>query len=200
LWVFRENARHRLQQLWAGALSRREIDELADVLRRENPVWLGGIDTRHAPPSKRFRLVWTLPPEPCRIYTRRGLASEVGPATVTRHGPWRRQRTAVPSVSHVEGWIASDWIHAGITLKGRAGEDWEVIRLENEGRFTQFLLMYDGIDLLIDTGWLDRVVPRVAGVFGVAWRIVDYTVTPSAIVRQGDGGEEDEPDRAPRVP
>jgi hypothetical protein len=68
-----------------------ELPEFADVLRRENSVWLGGIDTRHLPPSKRFRLVWTLPPTPCRIYTRRGLATEVEPAIVTRHG-CRRDR------------------------------------------------------------------------------------------------------------
>src|SRR5262245_50012892 len=186
LWVFRERAEHRLEQLWAGELSRPEIDELADVLRRENSVCLGGIDSRHAPPSKRFRLLWTLPPAPCRIYTRRGLASEVEPAIVTRHGLRRRQQHAVRSVSHVEGWIGPDWTHAGITLKGRAGEEWEVIRLRNEGLFMQFLIMYDGIDLMMDTSWLDRIVPRVAEVFGVAWHFVDHTVTPPEIVRQSE--------------
>jgi hypothetical protein len=187
VWVFRENVKHRLKQLWAGELSRPEIDEFAAALRRENSVWLGGIDTRHAPPSRRFRLVWTLPPGPCRIYTRRGLASEVEPTTVTRHGFRRRQQHAVRSVSHVEGWIGHDWIYSGITLKGRDREEWEVVRLKNEGLFTQFLVMYDGIDLMMDTGWLDRVVPRVADVFGVTWRIVDYTVTPPKIDRQGGG-------------
>jgi len=186
LWVFRESVEQRLEQLWAGMLSRPEIDELADVLRRESSVWLGGIDTRHAPPSRRFRLVWTLPPAPCRIYTRRGLASEVEPTLVTRHGSRRRQRNAVGSVSHVEGWIGADWTHAGIALKGRAGEEWGVVRLKNEGPFMRFLIMYDGIDLMMDTGWLDGVVPRVAAVFGVAWRIVDHTVTPPGIVRQGE--------------
>jgi hypothetical protein len=95
-------------------------------------------------------------------------------------------KTAVRFVSHVEGWISPDWTDAGITLKGRGSEEWEVIRLKNEGPFVHFLLMYDGIDLMMDTGWLDRVVPRVADVFGVAWRIVDYTVTPPKIDRQSE--------------
>ena len=48
----------------------------------------------------------------------------------------------------------------------------------------QFLLMYDGIDLMVDTSWLDFVVPRVAEVFGVPWKIVDYTDTPPQVSRQ----------------
>ena len=44
--------------------------------------------------------------------------------------------------------------------------------------------MYDGIDLMVDTGWLDRVVPRVAEVLGLEWRVVDYTKTPSNVERQ----------------
>lgn len=49
LWVFRENA-HRLEQLWAGVLNRPESEELIDLLLRAGSVWLGGIDTLHAPP------------------------------------------------------------------------------------------------------------------------------------------------------
>jgi hypothetical protein len=116
---------------------------------------------------------------------RRGSTIDVEPALVTRHGIWRREQFAVRSASVVEGWISRDRIYAGISLKGEGGEEWEVVRLENEGLFTQFLLMYDGIDLMMDTGWLYRLVPRVAEVLGVGWRIVDLTVTPPEIVRQG---------------
>jgi hypothetical protein len=185
LWVFRENARNRLKRLWAGVLTRPEVDELVELLSRAGSVWLAGIDTRHPPPSKWFRLVWTLPPAPCRIYTRRGLATEVEPGVVTRHGSWQRRQIVARPVRSVEGWIARDWIHAGIAARGCGGEGWEVVRLKNAGSFTAFLLMYDGLDLLMDTGWLDAVVPRVADVFGVEWKIVDYTVAPPKIVRQG---------------
>ena len=184
VWVFRESDACRLERLWAGVLDRAEGDRLADQLSRGNPLWLGGIDCRHAPPSRRFRLVLTLPPAPCRIYTRRGLAVEAGPAFVTRHDSRRCQQQAVRPVSHVEGWIGPDWTYAGITVKGPGNEAWEVIRLKNEGPFIRFLLAYDGIDLMMDTAWLDSVVPRVAEVLGVAWKIVDYTDTPPAIVRQ----------------
>jgi len=88
-------------------------------------------------------------------------------------------------VSHVEGWISSDWMCAGITLNGHGKEQWEVIRLKNPGLFMQFLLMYDGIDLMVDTSWLDFVVPRVAEVFGVPWKIVDYTDTPPLTRQSG---------------
>jgi hypothetical protein len=186
LWVFHESARNRLQQRWAGVLTRPEIDEFVGRLRQRTCVWFGGIDTLHPPPSKRLRLVWTLAPAPCRIYTRRGLAIDVESALVTRHLLWRREQFAVRSASVVEGWIGRDWTYAGISVKGHGGEEGEVVRLKNAGAFMQFLLMYDGMDLLVDTGWLDRVVPRVAEVFGVAWRIVDYTVTPPKIVRQSD--------------
>jgi len=184
VWVFGESAGGRLKQLWAGVLERAEGDTLADELGREKSLWLGGIDILHAPPSKRFRLVWTRPPAPCRIYTRRGLASETAPGSVTRHGFWSGHRQAVRAVSHVEGWISSDWMCAGITLNGQDNEQWEVIRLRNPGRFMQFIMMYDGIDLLVDTSWLNFVVPRVAEVFGVPWKIVDYTDTPPQITRQ----------------
>ena len=185
VWVFRENARGRLKQLWSGVLDRSESDEVASVLERENSVWLGDIDTLHDPPSRRFRLVWTLPPAPCRIYTRRGLITEVESAVVTRHLFWRRKQSPMQSWSVVEGWIGRDWRYAGISLKGHGGEEWEVVRIKNEGLFTQVLLMYDGIDLMVDTFWLDRVVPRVAEVFGLGWKIVDYTVTPPKIDLQG---------------
>jgi hypothetical protein len=104
---------------------------------------------------------------------------------VTRHRSWRRERFSVPASSEVQGWIAGDWRYAGISLKGPAGEEREVIRLENAGLLTQFLMMYDGIDLLVDTDWLERVVPRVAEVLGAPWTIVDYTVTPPEIAQQG---------------
>jgi hypothetical protein len=184
LWVFRENAANQLQQRWAGVLTRPEIDEFVSRLREQDSVWLGGIDTHHGPPSKRFRLVWTLPPAPCRIYTRRGLAIDAESPVVTRHLFWRREQFAVQSSSVVEGWISRDWTHSGISLNGDGGEEWEVVRLKNAGPFMQFLLMYDGIDLLVDTGWLDRVVPRVAEVLGAGWKIVDFTVTPPEILRQ----------------
>src|SRR5438094_4810051 len=56
VWVFGESAGGRLKQLWAGVLERAEGDTLADELGREKSLWLGGIHTLHAPPSKRFRL------------------------------------------------------------------------------------------------------------------------------------------------
>lgn len=52
------------------------------VFHEKQILWRGAIDTYHLPPSKRFRLVWTLPPAPCRIYTRRGLRCEVEPSRV----------------------------------------------------------------------------------------------------------------------
>lgn len=184
LWVFRENSRNRLRQCWAGVLTRPEIDEFVGRLRERGTVWLGTIDARHAPPCRWFRLAWTLPPAPCRIYTRRGLAVEVEPSVVTKHHFWRRERFAVQPSSVVEGWISRDWIYAGISLKGAAGEEWEVVRKKGAGLFTQFLLMYDGIDLMVDTGWLYGVVPRVAEVLGAPWKIVDYTATPPKVDRQ----------------
>ena len=185
LWVFHEDAPNRLQQRWAGVLTHPEIDELVSRLREQTSIWIGGIDTYHGPPSQRFRLVWTRPPAPCRIYTRRGLAVDVEPGLVTRRLVRRRERFAVPASSVVEGWIRRDWTCAGISLKGRGGEESEFVRVKNAGHFMQFLLMYDGIDLMVDVGWLERVVPRVAEVLGVGWKIVDFTVAPPSIVREG---------------
>jgi hypothetical protein len=185
VWMFREIAPNRLQQLWAGKLTGPESDELVSRLRQRQWVWLGRIDTFHPPPSRRFRLVWTLPPAPCRIYTRRGLAIAVEPTGVTRHLSRRRQELVVPSPSSVvEGWIHRDWTYAGVSVMRDGIEQGEIFRLKNAGPFLQFLMMYDGIDLMVDTGWLDGVVPRVAEVLGVAWRIVDHTVTPSKIVQE----------------
>jgi hypothetical protein len=185
LWIFRERAPNRLRQRWSGVLTRPEADELVQRLRQQTSIWMGGIDSYHDPPSRRFRLVWTLPPAPCRIYTRRGLAVDVEPALVTRRLSWRRERFAVPSSSVVEGWIRADWTCSGICLKGPAGEESEILRVKNANLFEQFLLMYDGIDLMIDVDWLERVVPRVAEVLGLAWRIVDFTAAPPKIVGEG---------------
>jgi hypothetical protein len=189
LWVFGEDAASRLESRRAEVVARPEVAELVRQVREQqappqDEVWLGGIDAYHPPPSTRFRLVWTLPPAPCRIYTRRGLAACVEPGVVTRHLRGRREQLAVRSSSVVEGWISSDWTHAGISLKGDTGEAWEVIRLRNAGPFSRLLIMYDGIDLMVDTAWLDRVTPRVADVLGVEWRIVDHTVTPPEVTGQ----------------
>jgi hypothetical protein len=184
LWVF-EITPDRLRQRFAGALARPELEELVGRLRERRPVWLGCVESLHPPPSRRWRLVWTLPPAPCRIYLRRGGVIHVEPGGVSRHLARRREQVDVSSPSFVEGWIGSDWIHAGISLKRHAGEEAEIVRLKNAGLFTQFLLMYDGIDLMVDTSWLDGVVPRVAEVLGVGWRIVDYTVTPPKLVGEG---------------
>src|SRR5262245_45311363 len=140
LWVFAEDDASRLQVRRAEAVARPAVAELVrQVRQRHEPgqedVWRGSIDGYHPPPSKRFRLVWTLPPAPCRIYTRRGLAACVEPGVVTRHLRGRREELAVRASSVVEGWIGSDWTHAGISLKGQTGEAWEVIRLRNAGPF-----------------------------------------------------------------
>lgn len=185
LWVFRADPPMRLTQRWAGELTRPERDEMLERLRERHPLWLGRIHTPHAPPSRRFRLVWTLPPAPCLIYTRRGLAIAVEPAGITRHFARRSERIAVKPSAVVEGWIGSDWIYAGLSLKS-GGEESVVLRLKNAGLFEQFLLMYDGIDLMLDTAWLDGVVPRVAEVLGSAWRIVDYTETPPKLVSESE--------------
>jgi hypothetical protein len=185
LWVFHESAAHRLEKQWAGEPARAEIDECVGRLRQRGPVWLGGIDTRHAPPAVCFRLVWTLRPAPCRIYTRRRLVVEVEPASVTTHRCRRRARLAATEASALEGWISPDWTRAGISLAGPGAERREVLRLGNAGLFTQFLLMYDGIDLMVDTSWLDEVVPRMAGTLGLPWRIVDLTETPPRVTGQG---------------
>jgi hypothetical protein len=182
LWVF-EAAPNRLRRRWAGALARRELDELIGRLRERHPVWLGCVESLHPPPSSRYRMVWTLPPAPCWIYPRRGGGIHVEPTGVTRHVSRRREQIEVASASAVEGWIRSDWACAGISLEQPGGEKAEIVRLNHPGLFTQFLLMYDGIDLMVDTMWLDGVVPRVAEVLDVAWRIVDYTVTPPKLVR-----------------
>jgi hypothetical protein len=184
LWVFREKAPNRLEQRWSGTLQSSEIDELVGRLRERHPVWLGAIDTCHPAPSRRFRLVWTLAPAPCRLYTRRRLAVHVEPTGATRHRLRRRERVAVPESSVVEGWISSDWTWSGISLKGDRGEEAEIFRLKGAGLFAQFLIMYDGIDLMMDTWWLDGVVPRVAEVLGLPWRIVDYTETPPKVVQE----------------
>lgn len=183
VWAFEENATNRLKARWSGVLTPSECDELAGMLRRHRSVWVAGIDTRHPPPCRRFRMVYTFPPAPCRVYTRRGLMAAVEPAAATRYLP-RLKQIAVRSSSVVEGWIGHDWIHAGISLVGDAGAREELVRLKNAGKFDQFLLMYDGIDLMMDTGWLDRVVPRVAEVLGLEWRVVDYTETPPKVERQ----------------
>lgn len=183
VWALEENAKKRLKTRWSGVLRLSEFDELAGVLRQHRSVWLAGIDTRHPPPSRWFRMVYTLPPAPCRIYTRRGLVAGVEPAAATRCLP-RLKQIAVQSSSVVEGWISHDWIHAGISLVGDAGAREELVRLTNAGLFNQFLLMYDGIDLMMDTRWLDGVVPRVAEVLGLEWRVVDYTKTPPKVERQ----------------
>lgn len=184
LWVFRENARRRLTQCWAGVLTRPEIDELVVRLRERHSVWRGAIESVHPPPWRWFRLVWTLPPAPCRIYIRRGLAVEVEPTVVKRRLPRRCEQLPVPPSSVVEGWISADWRYSGISLKLPRGEEAEVFRVKNAGRLTQFLAMYDGIDLMVDTWWLDGVVPRVAEVLGLPWKIVDYTVTPPRVDRE----------------
>ena len=185
MWVFREDARKHLVQLWGAEVGRAEADELVDLLSRQGSVWHGAIDGRHAPPCRWFRLAWTLPPAPCRIYRRRRLAVEVEPAVVTMRGFRRHRRIDVPPATRVEGWIGRDWSSAGITLKHGDREETEIFRLKHAGSVTQFLVMYDGIDLMVDTWWLDGLVPRVAGVLGVEWRIVDYTITPPRIERHG---------------
>ena len=183
VWALEENATNRLRTRWSGVLRPSEFDELAGMLRQHRSVWIAGIDTCHPPPSGWFRMVYTFPPAPCRIYTRRGLMAAVEPTAATRYLP-RLKQIAVRSSSVVEGWISHDWIHAGISLVGDAGAREEFVRLKNAGLFNQFLLMYDGIDLMMDTGWLDRVVPRVAEVLGLEWRVVDYRETPPKVERQ----------------
>lgn len=183
VWAFEENDNKRLKTRWSGVLRRSEFDEVADVLRPHRSVWLGGIDTRHPPPSRWFRMVYTLPPAPCRIYTRRGLVAGVEPVAAIRYSP-RLEQIAVQPSSVVEGWISHDWRHAGVSLVGDSGSREEIVRLSNAGLFDQFLLMYDGIDVMMDTMWLDGVVPRVAEVLGLEWRVVDYTKTPPKVERQ----------------
>jgi len=122
-------------------------------------------------------MVCTLPPAPCRIYTRRGMKCAVEHSRVRVRGFWGTRELTLSGVERVEGWIT--WSRSGIRLKlERSGSDAEVIRL---GHPAAWLGYYDGIDLMVDTGWLDFLVPRVAAVLDVGWSIVDYTESPPAV-------------------
>ena len=188
LWVFHEIAKGRLEQLWAGLLNHSEADEITNLLRGERGLWLGVINTYHNPPSKRFRMVYTLPPAPCRIYTRRGVKCDVERSRVRVRGLWRTRELTLSGAERVEGWMT--WSRSGIRLKRSGSDDAELIRL---GHPAAWLGYYDGIDLMVDTGWLDFLVPRVAAVLDVGWSIVDYTESPPAVrnsERAGDGEPE----------
>ena len=187
LWVFQERANGRLKQLWAGLLNHSDADEITNRLRGERGLWPGVVDTYHDPPSSWFRLVWTLPPAPCRIYTRRGMKCEVERARARVRGFWRTRELTLSGVERVEGWIT--WSRSGIRLKyeQRGRDDAELIRSGHPGAWLGY---YDGIDLMVDTDWLDSLVPRVAEVLGVGWSIVDHTESPPAVrnsERAGDG-------------
>jgi hypothetical protein len=190
LWVFQENARGRLERLWAGLLNRSEIDEVTNLVRGERGLWLGVIDTYHHPPPRRFRLLWTLPPAPCRIYTRRGMKCDVERSRVRVRGFWRTRERTLSGVERVEGWIT--WSRSGIRLKfERSGsDDAELVRSGHPGAWLGY---HDGIDLMVDTGWLDTLVPRVAAVLDVGWSIVDYTESPPAVRSEAAAGDEPTP-------
>jgi len=192
LYVYRETTRRRLKPLWCGELTRPEIGEIKSLLRRTNKTWHGSVDTYAWPGDPRFRMLWTLAPAPCRVYCRWGPTCEVDPAGVTRYGLWRTQRISAAGVERVEGWFT--WTGSGIKLKRRIGGNSGVIRLRHPG---EWLGYYDGIDLMIDTDWLQVVTPRVAEVLGVDWSIVDYTETPPAVTKSGPtaGSEDGESDR-----
>lgn len=178
VWVFHETASHRLRQLWAGILNQSEADEITHRLQEGRGLWLGAIDSYHLPPSSWFRMVWTLPPAPCRIYTRRGMRCDVERSRVRMRGYWRTREVNPTGVERVEGWFT--WSRSGIRLKfeqsGRA--DVELIRLGHPGAWLGY---YDGIDLMVDTDCLDSLVPRVAEVLDVGWSIVDYTESPPVV-------------------
>ena len=178
LWVFHETPNGRLERLWAGLLEHSDANEVMARLREERGLWLCAIDTYHLPPSKRFRLVWTLPPAPCRIYTRRGLQCDVERSRVRLRGFWGTRERALSGVERVEGWIT--WSRSGIRLKleQQGSDDVELIRSGHPGAWLGY---HDGIDLMVDTGWLDLLVPRVAEVLDVGWSIVDYTESPPAV-------------------
>src|SRR5262245_43854901 len=114
VWVFRESPRGRLQPLWSGVLARPEIDELGRVLREAHTVWRGAIDTYHFPFSWRFRLIWTLPPAPCRVYQRRGLACDVERARIRVRRSWRTRELVPSGTERVEGWFS--WTKSAIQL------------------------------------------------------------------------------------
>lgn len=194
LWVFHEHANGRLKRLWAGLLSHSDVDEITNRLRGERGLWLGAIDTYHDPPSNWFRLVWTLPPAPCRIYTRRGMRCDVERSRVRVRGFWRTRELTLSGVERVEGWIT--WNRSGIRLKleQHGSDDVELIRSGHPGAWVGY---YDGIDLMVDTGWLDSLVPRVAEVLDVGWSIVDYTESPPA-VRNSESAGDGEPERPAR--
>jgi len=190
LWVFRENAKSRLQQLWAGLLNHLEVEEITNLLRREPGLWPGTIDTYHHPPCRWFRLVWTSPPAPCRVYTMRGMKCDVERSRVRVRGFWRTRELSLSGVERVEGWIT--WSRSGIRLKRSRsdGDDAELIRSGHPGAWLGY---YDGIDLMVDTDWLDLLVPRIADVLDVGWSIVDHTESPPAVrnsERAGDGAPE----------
>src|SRR5688572_19842753 len=133
LWVFHENAKNRLEQVWAGLVNHSEVDEVTSRLRGERGLWLGAIDSYHLPPFKRFRLVWTLPPAPCRIYTRRGMRCDVERSRVRVRSFWRTRELTLSGVERVEGWIT--WNRSGIRLKYEqpGADDAELIRSGHPG-------------------------------------------------------------------
>ncbi|HKQ18133.1 MAG TPA: hypothetical protein VJW75_00170 [Candidatus Eisenbacteria bacterium] len=178
MWVFHETASRRLKQLWAGLVNHSEADEIRHRLQAERGLWLGAIDCYHPPPSNWFRLVWTLPPAPCRIYTRRGMRCDVERSRVRVRGFWRTHELPLTGVERVEGWF--NWSRSGIRLKfeQHPSADLELIRSGHPGAWLGY---YDGIDLMVDTDWLDSLVPRVAEVLDVGWSIVDYTESPPAV-------------------
>src|SRR5262245_32034067 len=188
VWVFRETPRGRLEQPWAGVLGRAEIDELVRLLRETHTVWRGGIDTYHFPSSRRFRLVSTLPPAPCRVYGRRGMKCEVERSRIRVRGRGRTRELVPSGTERVEGWFT--WWRSGIRLASArpGGEPVQLVRVGHPGAWLGY---HDGIDPMVDTSWLEVLVPRIAAVLDASWSIVDLTESPPA-VRHGE--------RAPDAP
>jgi len=115
---------------------------------------------------------------------------DVERSRVRVRGFWRTRELTLSRLERVEGWIT--WSGSGIRLKleQSGSDDAELIRSGHPGAWLGY---YDGVDLMVDTGWLDFLVPRVAKVLEVGWSIVDYTESPPA-VRDGERAGDREPE------
>ncbi len=160
--------------LWDGGLAEGAREALASRLATPWPGELDGFEADQV-----WRFGWTQAPAPFRLFNRQGeLARVEGDRLLIRPQPgrWRRRpgrEIGREAIAHIAAELSDDWIQRGIAVVLHDGT--RIPLLERRAWLLAYpSVLYDGLSLLTDTGWVHGIAASAAAALNCEVRTSPY--------------------------
>jgi hypothetical protein len=161
--------------VFCGVLQDDEFAALKRSLRAVSTVWEGQV--KCGPFRRSFRLTWTLPPAPFRLYSRWRILAEIEGDTLTIKRRFRSTtRVAAKEIQSIQSWMSPKGFLAGVSVV-TAKSSIQTVRLVNPdaiiGNLDEAPYNQWGVESIDAVAWAGRLGRRMANALEVPWAFHD---------------------------